>query len=213
MNCARQTFSSCVRVRTIARQLSSRCLREFSFADARASFDKNFDALCNNPDELLPNECCSVSVGLADNAGKPYIPTIWRYFLDFLAIECKPDELWSQPGSPASQKRKMTIEVAAAHADTIACIIKSNERCNNDIEVGRIDLEFRFWFPNSEPISGNRRFRQQIPERHITVTVDYRRKNALFCAPGALDDSVRIDLVPCCQIAGDRLTAQKVPAV
>ena len=161
----------------------------------------------------MPGKCKSASVGLADNVGKPYIPRIWRYFLDFLTIECKPDELWPQPGMSASQECKRAIEVAAAHADTIACIIECDERCNYDIEVGRVDLQFRFRFQNSESVSAYRCFRLQYPERHLTATVDYWRRNALFCAPGALDDRVRIDLVPCRKIAGDRLTTQKVSAV
>jgi len=76
-----------------------------------------------------------MSRGLAENAIKPYIPRLWRDFLDFLALERKADKLWSQPTLSPLKERKRPIEVTAAHADSIALFIECNDRCHDDINV------------------------------------------------------------------------------
>jgi len=44
---------------------------------------------------------CLLPVG--DYAIKPYIPSIWRNFLDFLTMKCDTKQLWSYPVCPVPQ--------------------------------------------------------------------------------------------------------------
>ena len=71
---------------------------------------------------------------------KPYIPRIWANFLDFLAFKRETDELWFQPLSMSLQKRKMAVEVATTHSDSIQLFIENNKRSNDNIEFFRANF-------------------------------------------------------------------------
>ena len=89
---------------------------------------------------MVPEDRCAALTKFADYVIKPYIPRLWHNFLDFLTVECKSDELRSQPRLSAAQESKRAIEIAAAHTDAIASMIKSDEWCYDDVEFQRLDL-------------------------------------------------------------------------
>ena len=50
---------------------------------------------------------------------KRYIPSVWRNFLNFLALKCNADQLWSNPVFSIPQMGKATIEISSAHTDAM----------------------------------------------------------------------------------------------
>ena len=94
-----------------------------------------------------------------------------------------------------AQKGKATIVVTAAHADAIVVRVESDSRRYDDVES--------FWFakytsnrlPDSEPVALEFRVGLDFAKQHFCAAAQNRHENALICAPGALDDFTRIDLV------------------
>ena len=83
--------------------------------------------------------CCEKSslITVANYTIKPYIPRIWRNFLDFLAFERNADQLRSNPVFSVPQKRKAPIEIATAHADAMSFLVERDGRRNDKIEFSR----------------------------------------------------------------------------
>jgi len=60
------------------------------------------------------------------------------------------------------EKRKRPIVVTAAHADTMQCTIKSNQRNEYKIEFFRRALSASERFPDTETVPAERRVRPQF---------------------------------------------------
>ena len=91
----------------------------------------------------------AVPMRFAKYAIKSYIPRVWTYFLDFLAIKSKPDELWVKPSLPCTEKCKRTIKITAAHADTIHVSVEGHERSYDNVDSGRVSQVRTRRFPKS----------------------------------------------------------------
>jgi hypothetical protein len=91
-------------------------------------------------------------VAFCDYAIKPYIPRIWRYFLDFLAFEGHANELWSEPVRTMSQVRKTSIVVSASHPDSIALAVENDGRRNDNMKLSRVNQEAPRRFPDTESV-------------------------------------------------------------
>ncbi len=137
------------------------------------------------------------------NAIKLYIPRVWSNFLDFLAIERKPDQFRFVPKTSVSQERETSIEISAAHSDSMAIIIKSNDGCKNNVDSFRCNKRTRNGFPYSKKISLELCVGCEAPKFHAAVIMYHWCKNALFCAPCAPDDGARVDFVVSRQVTGD----------
>ena len=90
---------------------------------------------------------------------KPYIPRIWRNFLDFLTLKRNAEQFRSNPVFAVSQKRKATIVIAAAHADAMSVFIECDGRCNDQIAVVEVRSEPRDRVPIRRMSSARVRFR------------------------------------------------------
>mgnify|MGYP001824703892 CR=1 FL=1 len=90
------------------------------------------------------------SISVADYLIKPYIPYVWRYFLDFLQRESNADEFWTKPLPPTPQERKATVEIAAAHANTIIVFIVCDSGRYHHVEFAGRNRFTRFRFPQAE---------------------------------------------------------------
>ena len=142
-----------------------------------------------------------------------YIPRISRDFLHFLAFEGNTDQLRPQPVTTAGEECKSAIEVTATHADAVLLSIECNERSDDDVQLARIYKRPRDGFPETEVVSREVRSRQCLAKKHAAMRGGYGEENALFCAPGALDNCTCIYLVPGRQVTRDRRAAEKVAAV
>ena len=70
---------------------------------------------------------------------KPYIPRIWLDFLDFLAGERDADELRMKPVAPGFEERETGIEIASAHADSMAVIVECDDRSDDHVDCCRFN--------------------------------------------------------------------------
>ena len=140
---------------------------------------------------------------LADNAGEPYIPRIWRDFFGSLAVESKTDQFRPEPMLPMSEECETSIEIAAAHADAISIVVEGGQRSDDDIELLWCDARRRYGLPQSVTIALEPRIGRQFVKVHLAVSIDDGCKNALLCAPRARDDRPRVDLIPRRQIAAE----------
>ncbi len=136
---------------------------------------------------------------------KPYIPRIWRDFLDLLALERHANKFRSQPAPTISQVGKTAIVVSASHADAIALIIESDRRRNDNIEAPGIDHEAANGFPNTEKILFELGLGIDLAKHHLRLAAQNRHKSALVCAPGGGNDFVGIDFIAHWQEARERL--------
>ena len=125
---------------------------------------------------------------LGDNPIKPYIPSIWRNFLDFLAAECNADKLRSKPVFSVSQKRETAIEEAGAHADAMTVIVEGDRRCDDEIEIFGCNDSPARRLPDAESILFQFGIRVDLAKQHLRTAAQNRHKNALVCAPRALND-------------------------
>ena len=94
--------------------------------------------------------------GFAEDAIKPYIPRIWDYFLDFLAIKCEAYQLRTNPDVSCPEESERSIKVSAAHADTVSILVECNEGSDYRIEFRNIDEGAVRWLPQSEGVSNQR---------------------------------------------------------
>ena len=134
---------------------------------------------------------CSVR----DNAIKRYIPSVWRNFLDFLAVKGNAEKFGSPPGFAMAQKRKTTIEVTGAHPDAMVLFIESDRRGNNEVEIFRLNDSAARRFPDAKPVLFEFGIRGYFAEQHLGAAAHNRNENALVRAPGALNDFARVDFV------------------
>jgi len=130
-----------------------------------------------------------------------------------LTVKRDTDELWPQPSFSVSEKRKASVKMTAAHADAIEVIVECNDRSDDDVEFSRTDRRRRDGFPETELILFETGFRVQRVKAHAAVSIDYGRENALFCAPGTLNDRSGVDFVPVMQIARECSGREKLAAV
>ena len=74
---------------------------------------------------------------VAKHSIKPYIPSIWRYFLDSLALERYANQFGTQPVFPVPEVGKAAIEVSSAHADPVVIVVEGHCRRNGNVEFSR----------------------------------------------------------------------------
>jgi len=126
---------------------------------------------------------------------KPYVPRVWLYFLDSLAFKCKPEQLWAEPVFLVFQKVETTIKIAAAHTDTISTVIKSNNRCDNEVDFPQRNLRTSYWLPKTVSIFLQLCLRCQLYNAHAEVI---------------FDDFAGIDLVLCRQVTRGGITCSEL---
>ena len=151
-----------------------------------------------------------MSTRFAEYAIKSYIPRVWHYFLDFLAIERKPDKLRVQPSLPCTEKCERAIKISTAHADTIHRAVESDEWCDDNFDPGRVSRIRKKRFPKSVLVAHKFCVRRQFTERHFSAFAHDRRENALLRSPCTFDDFTRIDFVPGRKVASDDAIGKKV---
>lgn len=147
--------------------------------------------------------------GRTDNSIKPYIPRVWRYFLDFLAVKCSAEQFRSQPVLTMLKKRETAIIVTAAHSNSMPLVVECDERSHNEIQVARFDRRACHRLPDSKRTALQQRIGPQISEEQYAVSGDDRAKNALICAPRARNDASRVNLIAHWQIACNRPSGSK----
>lgn len=144
----------------------------------------------------------SRSARFAECAVKPYIPRICRYFLDFLAIKREPDQLRTQPFSFATEKRKRSVVIAAAHTDAIKVSVNCDAWSDDDVEFGGIDFVAVHGFEEAEIRPNERRFAQYAQKSESAVAVDDRRVNGFPHGPRTIEDHAGIDFIGHRDVAG-----------
>ncbi len=91
-------------------------------------------------------------IAFCKNAIKPYIPRIWANFLDSLTFKRDSCEFGVRPLSWAPEEVKTTVEIATAHANTIAIFIERGQRSRNDVKFFRGYFAARNGFPDAKCI-------------------------------------------------------------
>ena len=135
---------------------------------------------------------------------KPYIPRVWGDFSYLLTIERNAHQFWSQPFTPVSQKRKAAIEVTSTHTDAMTLVIERHKRGDDKINGIGSDYASVHWLPKSVIIPFKICVGRKSAKNHFAAQINYWRENALFCAPCALDDCCRVDLVVNGKVARNR---------
>ena len=135
------------------------------------------------------------SAGFAEHVVKPYIPRICRNFLDFLAFEREPDQLWTPPRSRVAEKRKRSVVVAATHTNTIQVSVNCDAWSDDDVEFRRIDFIAVRRFPEPEFRPLERGFAQYAQKSQLPATTDDRCVDRLSHRPGAIENSAGVDFV------------------
>jgi hypothetical protein len=88
-----------------------------------------------------------------ENTIKSYIPSVWRYFLDFLALESDAHEFWSEPVFSMPQECKASIVETTTHAYSIEIAIERDSRRDNNLQSAwRYDFASN-WFPDRHLVS------------------------------------------------------------
>ena len=77
--------------------------------------------------------------GGTNYAIKPYIPRVWRYFLDFLTVERNAEQFRLQPMLTMSQERETAIVVTPTHSDSMPLVVERDEWRDDKIQVARSD--------------------------------------------------------------------------
>ncbi len=144
---------------------------------------------------------------------KPYIPSIWRNFLDFLAVKRNAEEFGPQPVCSMTQECKTAIEIPCAHTDTMVVFVESNGRRNNKIEFLRPDKQTARWLPDAQAILFKFGVRSYFAEQHLCAAAQNRNENALICAPCTLNDLARVDFVVHRQVRAEQLARCKFARV
>lgn len=140
---------------------------------------------------------------IAYYAIKPYIPRIWRNFLDFLTLKRYADQLRTKPVSAMPEKRETAVVITATHADSVSITVECDGRCNGDVEFLWRDQKAPSWLPNTEVVLLKFRFRTNFAEEHLMVVAQNWNKNALVCAPCGFNDRARVDFVMHRQVTTD----------
>ncbi len=113
------------------------------------------------------------------------------------------------PVISVSQKCETAIEVAATHTDSVFIFVECNQWSNDEIELPRRHYFAVDRLPKSKTISQKGRVAVQLAINHFSVFADDWTENALICAPSALDDETRVDLVSHRQVTTDSLCGEK----
>ena len=142
----------------------------------------------------------------SDDSIKWYIPRIWLNFLNLLTVESETHELRFEPVFLVTQKCETTIEVCAAHANSMPMFVECDDRCDYQIDVLRCNLCARIRLPQAIPVSYECGVGTQSHEIHSAVFVYDRGVNLFSHAPGTSDYGRRVDFVRHRQIA-DELSA------
>jgi len=108
-----------------------------------------------------------------DYSIKPYVPRVWRNFLNCLAIKCRANQLRAQPVTPVLQKRKTAIVIPATHSNLMVLIVEGNNRCDDEINRTRRNIRLGNWLPNAEKffsslVSGEIYRKIMLPRQPIT---------------------------------------------
>ena len=151
----------------------------------------------------------TVLIRFGKNAIKPYIPRIWAYFLDFLALERNSGKFWTKPLSLVLQKGKTTVEVATAHADSVHVFIKCDQWSNDDIELFWGNFNTRIRFPNTKFISFEPRIALNFHKTHFELTFDNGNEDPLLSTPCTFDNHARVDFACRRQVTGDAFAPKK----
>jgi len=104
---------------------------------------------------------------------KPYVPRVWRNFLDFLAIKCRANQLRAQPVTPVLQKRKTAIVLPATYSNSIVLIVIGNNRRDDEINRACRNVRPGNWLPNTEKIPFKFGVRRNLPKNHVAAPIDY----------------------------------------
>jgi len=147
---------------------------------------------------------------IANYAIKPYIPRIWRNFLDFLTLKRNADEFRTNPVFAMPQKGKTPIEIATAHADPMSVFIERDRRCNDQVEFSRRYQDPANGFPYTVSVLLEFSFRRCFAKEHFALGAQNRNKNALVCAPRGFDDVTCVDFVDHRQVTTDRVACIKL---
>jgi hypothetical protein len=91
--------------------------------------------------------------------------------------------------------RKISIKIAAAHADAVVELVECDKRCQYEVELSRRNYFALDGFPQSKITAAQNGFTLNLAVKHFSVFFGNRAENALFCAPRALDDAARIYFV------------------
>ena len=135
---------------------------------------------------------------------KPYIPSVWRNCLDFLALKCDTDQLWSNPVFAIPQMGKTTIKISSAHTDAMSLPVECNGRSDDKVEMFWLDQYAACWLPDAKFTSFKFSVGIDLAKQHFRTAAQYWHENALVCAPGPLDDFTRIDFIVHRQVTADR---------
>lgn len=82
------------------------------------------------------------------------VPRVGCQLIDALTFVCQADKVWPHPLFAMALKRKGTVVKSAPHSQSIAVVIKSHQRHQDQIELTRIDQLARSdnGFGNAEAI-------------------------------------------------------------
>jgi L-fucose isomerase-like protein len=93
------------------------------------------------------------------------------------------------------QEVKAAVEVATTHTDTMALVVEGNDWRDNEIDCLRRNERPGNRFKQAEIVSFQFRVWRELSKNHVAARIGYRRENALFCAPCAMDDFGRVNFV------------------
>ena len=147
------------------------------------------------------------------DAKNRYIPRVWRYFPNSLALEGNADKLGSMPVLTVAEKSECAIEITSAHADSVPLTVECNQWSDHDIKFTYVDTLSGNRLPKTEVIHREFRLRHRFPKLQMALRTRYWQENAFFCAPCALDYSTRIYLVPGRHVAPNRIAAHEIAAI
>lgn len=149
------------------------------------------------------------SVCFVDKAKNPYIPRAWRNLFHSLAREGNADELGMKEVFSMLQKRKRTVEIAAAHAESIALVIERDDRRNDQVEFPRRDHFALPGFFQAVPVADELAPGGHLAKSHGEIFLNNGHENALFHSPCAADQRPGVHLFWHRQVTGNELAAAK----
>jgi hypothetical protein len=117
------------------------------------------------------------------------------------------------PVIPMPQERKASVVIAATHSNSMIQFVECDRRSDDQLQRSRRDDVARNRFPKSHSVADQGCFRSYLAEKHFAGFARNWGKNALFCAPRALDDLSRIDFVGHRQVTRDECSRTKFARV
>ncbi len=150
-----------------------------------------------------------LAIYIGNNSEKPYIPRVCGNFLYFLTCKSNADQFRAIKHCSVFQKCKSPVEIATAESDSVIIRIKCEQWCNDDVKSLSSDEFSVSGFVNTERIQVKSSVRCNFLKCHVLPFLDNWRKNALFHAPCARNDSPRINFAGHWQITCDVFAALK----